>query len=75
MTHSQTAQILSPLTAATRLPLTAVFAVKLATVITAWDHRYRSRNVLKTLDAHMLEDIGLSPAQAKKEARKPFWMT
>ncbi len=74
MTRSSTARILSPLTTATRLPLTAVCAVKVATLITQWDHRYRSRNALRTLDDHILEDVGVTRAQAHKEAKKPFWL-
>ena len=74
MTRSQTARTLSPLAAATRLPLTAQFAVKVAAVITQWDHRYRSRNTLRQLDDYMLEDIGLTHAEAQKEAKKPFWL-
>lgn len=74
MTRSPTARILSPLTAATRLPLTAVFAVKVAALITQWDHRHRSRNALRTLDDYMLEDVGLTRAQAHKEAQRPFWL-
>ncbi|MBB95799.1 MAG: hypothetical protein CML68_14560 [Rhodobacteraceae bacterium] len=74
MTRSHTAQTLSPLAAAPRLPLTALFAVKVATVITLWDHRYRSRNHLARLDAHLLNDIGVTEHEALKEAKRPFWL-
>ncbi|GKY87278.1 DUF1127 domain-containing protein [Sinisalibacter aestuarii] len=34
-------------------------------------HRQRLR--LEDLDAHMLEDIGIDRATARREARRPFW--
>ncbi|MGB7241885.1 MAG: DUF1127 domain-containing protein [Sulfitobacter sp.] len=34
---------------------------------------WRSRNSLANLDARALDDIGVSRAEALKEARKPFW--
>lgn len=36
--------------------------------------RRASRRVLASLDAHMLKDIGISPADAAREANKPFWL-
>ena len=43
----------------------------------AWlDHaieRRRSRQALRELDDHLLKDIGLSRADAEREARRPFW--
>ncbi|MAC82389.1 MAG: hypothetical protein CML66_30540 [Rhodobacteraceae bacterium] len=74
MTRSQTARTLSPLAAAPRLPLTALFAVKVATLITQWDHRYRSRNDLARLEDHLLDDIGMTRKDAMKEAKRPFWL-
>ena len=35
--------------------------------------RSRERRVLASMDARGLRDIGLTPAQAGAEARKPFW--
>ena len=40
----------------------------------AW-RRYRSRQYLGQLDAYMLKDIGVTPAEAEAEANKPFWRT
>ena len=73
MTRVLTAHDLTPLAAAPSLPLAAVLAVKIATVITEWHYRKRSRNALARLDDHMLEDIGLTYRQARTEARRPFW--
>ncbi len=35
--------------------------------------RHRSRAALARLDATMLKDIGVSFAEAEREANKPFW--
>lgn len=43
--------------------------LKLSTILAAW----RSRQHLKALDARALEDIGLSRAAARAEARRPIW--
>ncbi|MGR3803959.1 DUF1127 domain-containing protein [Marinibacterium profundimaris] len=74
MTRSPTTRTLSPFATSPRLPLTALFAVKLAAVIVQWDHRKRSRNHLSRLEDHMLEDIGMTRAEARKEASRPFWL-
>ena len=74
MTRTYTTRTLSPLAADHRLPLTALFAVKVAALITQWDHRYRSRNDLAHLEDHMLKDIGVTRKQAKKESTRPFWL-
>jgi uncharacterized protein YjiS (DUF1127 family) len=39
---------------------------------TAWE-RHRSRQRIARLDAHDLKDIGVSFAEAEREANKPFW--
>ncbi len=33
----------------------------------------RQRRHLRQLDAHLLQDVGLTTAQAEREAQKPFW--
>ena len=39
----------------------------------AWHQRFRDRQALGQLDAHMLHDIGLSSADVEQEVSKPFW--
>jgi len=34
---------------------------------------HRQRLLLSELDAHMLDDIGIDRAIARKEAERPFW--
>lgn len=38
-----------------------------------WRRRYRSRYQLRMMSDHMCKDIGISRADAWREARKPFW--
>ncbi|MEM8742477.1 MAG: DUF1127 domain-containing protein [Pseudomonadota bacterium] len=38
-----------------------------------WMARARSRADLATLDDHLLDDIGVTRADARREARRPFW--
>lgn len=41
--------------------------------IAAWFERSRQRRALAGLDERMLRDIGVSRADAIREAGKPFW--
>ena len=43
-------------------------------VIATWFARSRQRHDLAELDDRMLEDIGVTRAQAGREIDKPFWM-
>ncbi len=36
--------------------------------------RRRQRHDLAELDEHLLKDIGVTPAEAAREAAKPFWI-
>ena len=38
-----------------------------------WWNRYQSREQLLRLDDRLLKDIGLTRAEAHREARKSFW--
>ncbi len=38
-----------------------------------WQERARQRAALASLEPHLLKDIGVSAADAEREARKPFW--
>ena len=38
-----------------------------------WKRRYETRRDLARMDRHLLSDIGLTEAQARTEAAKPFW--
>jgi uncharacterized protein YjiS (DUF1127 family) len=42
-------------------------------VVRTWFDRSRQRRALAELDDRLLRDIGLTRAQAEREAAKPFW--
>ncbi|WP_407682138.1 DUF1127 domain-containing protein [Pseudodonghicola flavimaris] len=46
---------------------------RIKTVVGLWFFRRRTRQQLSELDTHLLEDIGVTHAQAQKEASRPFW--
>lgn len=45
----------------------------LADWLLIWTQRARDRRALQTLDAHLLQDIGLSRADVERESAKYFW--
>jgi len=72
-TQTMTNKALLQLTASPTLPLVAAIAVRFAGLVTTWDKRSRTRNQLKSLSDQQLEDIGVTYAQARKEAARRFW--
>ena len=48
-------------------------ATKVLEVLMLWHERARQRRRLLELDDRMLRDIGVSRADAVREAAKPFW--
>lgn len=58
-----------PVQAGSRRPLLGTGLAVLA----GWAERRRQRRSLAELDARLLNDLGLSPDQARVEAAKPFW--
>ena len=73
MTRALTTHDLSLLSASPRLPLVATLAVRFAYAVTEWDTRRRTRKQLKTLDNHLLKDIGITRLQADRERALRFW--
>jgi len=55
------------------LPTLATLAVKVAVVVTQWHMHWRTRRTLRGLTAHELQDVGLTPAEARREANKRFY--
>lgn len=41
--------------------------------VVAWNRVARERRRLLELDSHILQDIGLTPEEAHREATRPFW--
>lgn len=56
-----------------QLPTLARVAVTVAVLLTKWDMNWRTRKALGRLDPYELDDIGLTPHQAKREADKRFY--
>ena len=46
---------------------------RLVTTVVAWQQRYEMRRHLLEMEDRLLDDIGMSRAQARLEADKPFW--
>lgn len=55
------------------LPPMSRVAFGVAVAILGWETRKQTRRKLALLDEHLLNDIGLSPAEAEAETEKPFW--
>ena len=47
--------------------------IALAQTVLTWELRRAGRHALRDLDAHLLDDIGLTAVDARIEADKPFW--
>ncbi len=56
-----------------RKPRSKNFLLHIGDVIFIWWQRGRQRYRLSALDCWTLDDIGVSPAEARTEAQKPFW--
>jgi uncharacterized protein YjiS (DUF1127 family) len=59
--------------AARSRPSLASRAGQVIDLVLTWHERARQRRHLRSLDNHMLRDIGLSRADVEGEADKPFW--
>ncbi|MBR9865026.1 MAG: hypothetical protein GYB24_16430 [Rhodobacteraceae bacterium] len=55
------------------IPFTATLALKLAHLVLVWKERKQARVILRNMESHRLEDIGLNFEQVYLEANKPFW--
>lgn len=61
-------------TAATQpLPFVAQWAIAFAATVTLWERRARTRKALANLDRARLQDIGVTPEEAREETRKRYW--
>ena len=72
-TQALTKDLLLELNSVDRVPALARVLAYLATVVTYWSIRSRTRKHLAAVPDCILRDIGLTPGQAKAESRKPFW--
>ena len=56
-----------------QFPTLDSYKLRLTKKINMWMNRSRQRKVLAKLDNRMLDDIGITYSQAKKEFSEPFW--
>lgn len=54
--------------------LARAFAEKVCQQLWLWHERMRQRAALASLDARLLEDVGIGREQARQETEKPFWL-
>lgn len=47
--------------------------VQTGITVRMWRHRVLYRHHLRELDDHLLSDLGLTRAEAEREAARPFW--
>ena len=45
----------------------------IAATVRVWRRRNCARSSLRSMDEHLLRDIGFTPEQARRETHKPFW--
>lgn len=56
-----------------KLSDTLVWDKKFLTLVKRWWRNYRTRQQLKDVPSHLLEDIGLTKEQAHQESVRHFW--
>lgn len=64
---------LAYLTQARDVPAIAVIAVEFAACLSKWATRRRTRRALQNLTVWQLQDVGMTPSEARLEASKVFW--
>ena len=45
------------------------------TVLVEWQKRYEMRRRLAEMDHRLRQDIGMTPADIRREVEKPFWIS
>lgn len=63
-----------PQAIAARLPDNAGVLVIIIAVLVALQDRFRQRRHLRDLDDRLLEDVGLSREDVRRETSKPLWI-
>lgn len=55
------------------LPLTSGVFLKVAHAVMVCSDRAKARTILRKMEAHRVDDIGVTMEELYLEARKPFW--
>ncbi|MEL7164266.1 MAG: DUF1127 domain-containing protein [Pseudomonadota bacterium] len=71
--HSTFATDMAYLATQSRVPASAALAVRVAVTLSKWATIRRTRMALSRLPDHLLQDVGLTRAEAKTEAERVFW--
>jgi uncharacterized protein YjiS (DUF1127 family) len=71
--HAHTANTALKLSKRTQFPVLSIWAIQVANTVVTWDDRYKARRALQTMTREHLNDMGMTPEQARREAGKPFW--
>jgi len=78
MAHTIGTRIIGAMGAAAKpfgaLKIVRVACFKTIEIMMIWQERGEQRCALKELDSRQLKDIGISRADADREAHKPFWL-
>ncbi|MEQ9555602.1 MAG: DUF1127 domain-containing protein [Rhodospirillales bacterium] len=45
------------------------------TTLVEWQKRYEMRRHLEEMDSRLRADVGLTPADVRREVAKPFWIS
>tara|TARA_R110002072_G_scaffold210245_6_gene367847 strand:+ start:850 stop:1113 length:264 start_codon:yes stop_codon:yes gene_type:complete len=45
------------------------------TTLVEWQKRYEMRRHLEEMDSRLRADVGLTPADVRREVEKPFWIS
>jgi len=46
---------------------------RISDILIIWQRRLIMRNALTRMEPYLLDDMGISPEDATREAAKPFW--
>ncbi|MEM6761033.1 MAG: DUF1127 domain-containing protein [Pseudomonadota bacterium] len=71
--HSTFATDMAYLATQTRVPAAAALAVRVAVTLSKWATIRRTRVALGRLPDYLLQDVGITRAEAKAEAERVFW--
>lgn len=72
MTQAQMHPALGYLSGRQLTPVSAA-ALRIVVALVKWEERHRTRRGLTRLDAHLLEDVGLTRTDVARELARPGW--
>lgn len=72
-TDNRSLMLLAALAADRRLPGGSKLLIWIAAQVALWVHNVKTRRELALMDPHLLNDIGMTELEARRELVKPFW--